>query len=84
MSQRYQALGYANDLQKQMEEFKDREKRKYNEMSEKERMLNQQPLKAYETMELDPHSKILMGYSTHEERDNYRRFNKRPLRSLLQ
>lgn len=37
-------------------------------------------------MELDPHSKMLLGYSTHEDRDNYRRFNKKPIqiKSLLQ
>lgn len=40
ISQRFQARGYASDLLNQMDEFKDREKRKYNEMTEKEKMIN--------------------------------------------
>jgi hypothetical protein len=33
-----------------MEDFKERELKKYNEMSERERMINNKPLAAYEAM----------------------------------
>lgn len=46
-----------------MEDFKDREKRKFNEMSEKEKQLNLKPLMAYETMDAESYNKMLPGYT---------------------
>jgi hypothetical protein len=44
-----------------MEDFKERELKKYNEMSEKERLLNTKPLAAYENMQNDINSKLIPG-----------------------
>jgi hypothetical protein len=35
------------------------------------------PLHAFETLDKDPHNKMLPGYLTTEEKDNYRRYNKK-------
>lgn len=58
-------------------EFKDREKRKYNEMTEKEKLINLKPLNAYETLDKDIQNKMIPGYMTVQERENYRRFNRK-------
>jgi hypothetical protein len=60
-----------------MVDFKEREKRRWNEMSEKEKLINSKPLNAYETLDKDTHNLMLPGYQTTEERDNYRRYNKK-------
>jgi hypothetical protein len=60
-----------------MNEFKDREKRKFNEMTEREKQLNSKPLNALETMDIDIHNRLLPGYSKPEDKQNYRRFVKR-------
>lgn len=46
-------------------------------MTEKEKMINLKPLIAYEAMENDAYNKLLPGYDKKEEKDNYRRYNKR-------
>ena len=56
-----------------MGEFKERELKKFNEMSEKERMLNIKPLIAYENMTNDANVK-LPGFFKPEERENFRRY----------
>ena len=56
-----------------MGEFKERELKKFNEMSEKERMLNIKPLIAYENMTNDANVK-LPGFLKPEERENFRRY----------
>ena len=47
-------------------------------MTDKEKLINSQPLTAYELMDTDTHNKMLPGYTkVPEERDNYRRFNRK-------
>ena len=77
MSQKYQAYNYADDLKKQIEDFKDREKRKYNEMSDREKLINTKSINAYEIMDNDIHNRLLPGYSKQEERDNFKRFRRK-------
>ena len=61
-----------------MEQFKDREKRKYNEMSEREKLINLKPLYAFESMENgNAYNSMLPGYNKFEIKDNYRRFHKK-------
>lgn len=50
MQQKYLAKDYGNELKRQIDDFKDRELRKYNEMSEREKQLNMKPLIAYESL----------------------------------
>jgi hypothetical protein len=46
-------------------------------MSDKEKEINMKPLQAFETLDKDPHNKMLPGYLTTEEKDNYRRYHKK-------
>lgn len=65
-----------------MEDFKDRERRKFNEMTDKERLINMKPLNAYENMESNTNNKMLPGFSTVEEKDDYRRFHRKGISKI--
>jgi hypothetical protein len=64
-------------LRKQIEEFKERELKKFNEMSDKEKALNAKPLVAYEVMKNDINTRLIPGFDKHTEleKDNFRRYN---------
>ena len=83
--QKYQNKEYGLELRRQIEDFKDRELKKYNEMSERERQINMKPLQAYENLQPEVPVKQIPGFSKHDEmdRENYRRFNRKGLPSRL-
>ena len=66
-----------------MGEFKERELKKFNEMTDKERILNMKPLIAYETMQNDINVKQIPGFLKNEERDNYRRYNRKGISNTI-
>jgi hypothetical protein len=72
---------YAQELMHQMEAEKDKKARMWNEMSDKERELNVNPLQAFETMERSIGHSYLPGYKrdTTKERTNFARFNRKAL-----
>eukprot|EP00347_Sterkiella_histriomuscorum_P014310 403361362 len=83
VSQRYQAREYADTLQRQIYDHKDRELKKYNEMSDREKQLNIRPLAAYETMTGDINTKNIPGFERNQDKDNYRRFNRKGIPQAL-
>lgn len=68
-----------------MEDHKERELKMFNEMSEREKALNNKPLAAYETMQNDIYTKNIPGFnkSVERERDNYRRYNRKGIQNTL-
>ncbi|CDW75955.1 UNKNOWN [Stylonychia lemnae] len=83
ISQKYQTKEYADQLKRQIDDFKDRELKKYNEMSDRERQLNIKPLVAYENMQSDIYVKQLPGFDRNNDKDNYRRYNRKGISNAL-
>jgi hypothetical protein len=66
-----------------MEDFKERELKKYNEMSERERMINFKPLVAYESMQPDINVRQIPGFGKTDDKDNFRRYNRKGISNAL-
>lgn len=64
-----------------MAEFKDRELRKYNEMSDKEKALNTKPLQAYETMDPSVPIRSIPGIQKLDDKEDYRRYARKGIQN---
>ena len=68
---------YAEELKKQMEDHKEKELKQWNEMDERTMAINMRPLQAFEAMDTQTGNRMLPGFQTKEEKDNFRRFTKK-------
>lgn len=68
---------YQQELQQQMSEFKERQNKMWNEMSDREMAINMKPLMAYENMDRDIGNKMVPGFNQEIAKQSHGRYQKK-------